>query len=183
MLVYHGTSADNLVSIFQNGLVAKSEKIWNPSLDQVYVWSDRYIENNYDQEDVVDKREILISQAMQSAACAAAVAKDCRLVVIICDVPKAKLQVDNSCPNMQDASCVDGNIPQSKIVEILISEDLGLIKGYFIASMLRMELFGREFSHMERLVAKAFEDSEFYTELEELVNWRTFYKKEKKVKR
>lgn len=183
MLVYHGTSADNLVSILQNGLVAKSEKIWNPSLDQVYVWSDRYFRRNHDAEDEPQKRDILISQAMQSATCAAAVAKDCRLVVVICDVPENKLQVDNSCPNMQDASCVDGNIPRSRIVEILISEDLSLIKGYFIASMLRMELFGREFSRMERLVAKAFEDSEFYPELEELVNWRTFYKKEKKVKR
>lgn len=181
MLVYHGTSGDNLESILENGLLAHSEKIWNPSLHQVYVWGDRYIEQNYPDEDRrSDKRDLLISQAMHSATCAAAVAKDCRLVVVICEVGKKRILVDNSCPNMTDASCVDGDIPKSDIVEILVSQDMGLIKGAFIASMLGMELFGREFSDMEIAVANAFRNAELFPELEDLVKWETVYKKPKR---
>jgi hypothetical protein len=177
MLVYHGTSADNLKSIKRDGLVISTDKIWTASLEQVYFWTDRYLDMEYPdwKEDGINPSEYLRKQAADSAMCAAAKAKDCRLVVVVCDIPEDEILVDNSCPNMEGASCIDRSILPSEIVEIWVSNDLGLLRGYFIALMMERELNAIEFSPLEMEIGKIFTKAQLYSDtIDDIITWRKY---------
>ena len=175
MLVYHGTSADNLKSIKRDGLLISTDKIWTPSLDQIYFWTDRCLDIECPdwKEDGIDPKAYLRKQAADSAMCAAAKSKDCRLAVIVCDIPEDEILVDNSCPNMEGASCIDRNILPNEIVDIWVSNDLSLLRGYFISLMMERDLNAIEFSPMEMEIGKIFTKAQFYSEtLDDIITWR-----------
>lgn len=176
MLVYHGTIADNLASILENGLIAESPKIWSVSHDAIYVWGNRHMESEYGEDwenEYGDPRDTLIRLASESAQCAIAKAKDCRMVIVICEVPDDELEIDDSCPNMENASCIRRSILPSEIREVLISNDLSLLKGMFIGQMMRMNLYAGYFSAIESQIGEIFQNSELYVELEDILEWET----------
>lgn len=177
MLVYHGTSADNLNSIKRDGLLISTDKIWTASLEQIYFWTDRYLDMEYPdwRDDGINPEEYLRKQAADSAMCAAAKSKDCRLIVVVCDIPEDEILVDNSCPNMEGASCIDRSILPNEIVEIWVSNDLGLLRGYFIALMMERELNAIEFSPLEMEIGKVFAKAEFDSEtIDDIITWRKY---------
>jgi hypothetical protein len=180
MLVYHGTSADNLKSIKRDGLVISTDKIWTASLEQVYFWTDRYLDMEYPdwREDGIDPKEQLRKQATDSAMCAAAKSKDCRLIVVVCDIPEDEILVDNSCPNMEGASCIDRNILPNEIVDIWVSNDLSLLRGYFIALMMERELNAIEFSPLEMEIGKIFTKAQLYSDtIDDIITWKKLSKR------
>jgi hypothetical protein len=180
MLVYHGTSADNLKSIKRDGLVISTDKIWTASLEQVYFWTDRYLDMEYPdwKEDGINPSEFLRKQAADSAMCAAAKAKDCRLVVVVCDIPDDEILTDNSCPNMEGASCIDRNILTNEIVDIWVSNDLGLLRGHFIAMMMERELNAIEFSPLEMEIGKIFTKAQLYSDtIDDIITWKKLSKR------
>ena len=91
------------------------------------------------------------------------------MVVVVADIDD-ELEEDDSCENMEHASCIRRNILPSEIVEIYVSNDLTIIKGHFIALMMRMDLFAHYFSVFERKIGELFK--EFYPEdIDELLEW------------
>lgn len=168
MLCFHGTTADNLPSILANGLKCDTDKVWNCSRDKIYFWGKNFIDRGCDGE---FDRERLISQAFDSASCGLAAAKDCRAVIIIFELDESEHEDDNSCDNMQEANCVGRDIKPEEIKEILISNDLSLIRGYFIYCMMNRDLYNLEFSRLEEKIGRAFGNMELIDELYEIVEW------------
>ncbi len=174
MLVYHGTIADNLASIREHGLKAcPDNRNWTVSRNEVYFWGNRYMECEFpDWEDEErDPRDCLIKQAADSAMCGAGKAKDCRLVVVVCDIPDDEIESDDSCEFMEHASCITRDIRPDEIVEILVSNDLSLIRGYFISLMMERELSAFYFDSMETKVGELFSKVCFVDSMDEILEW------------
>ena len=157
MLAMHGTTADNLENILKNGLLCDREKIWSVSTDAVFCWSKNYITaNDFEEEEIYDA---LKEQALSSATVGLAKAKDCRAVIIVFNIDDSELEDDDSCPHMDDANCINRNINPSEFVEVLVSEDLSLARGAFIAGLLHRELINFEFSSIEYKIGRLFWES------------------------
>lgn len=182
MLCYHGTSADNLESILKFGLEIDSPKIWKPSLKEIYCWSKNYIEGElrYDEDDgpydEADYKDRMISAAFDSAFVALSKAKDCRAIVVIFNVNESELNDDSSCENMEHANSVGRNIKPHEIVEVLVSNDLGLLRGYFVGLTMNRELAMVNYSAIESRIGQMFHKCEFYPEdIEDILRWDTVY--------
>jgi hypothetical protein len=161
MIGYHGTSADYLDSIIENGLLCCPgiDRNWIPSMNEVYFWGDNFIENECDEDDDEEMIEYrLIDAAIDSAQCAIAKAKDCRIVVVKFEVPDDEVKTDYSCENMESANCIARDVKPEEIISIQISNDLSLIRGYFIATMMNRTESAIEFTNMEKFVGELFED-------------------------
>jgi hypothetical protein len=156
MLCVYGTSADNLPSILANGIRCDADKIWGWSVDGIRVWG----------KDSV--REGMIGQAFDSASCALAKAKDCRAVIVFFELDDEQ-ENGSSRYGIQKVNCVGRDIKPDEIKEILISNDLSVIRGYFIClAMYRTQL---EFDKFEQMAAKAFENSDLYEYLNDMIEW------------
>lgn len=163
MIGYHGTSADNLQSILDNGILANPEnRNWTVSQNEVYFWGDNYISSEcFDEDEDMDDEQrscVLINQAVESAMCALAVAKDCRILILEIEVPDDEVDTDYSCENMQHANSIPRDVKPEEIRRMFISQDLSMLRGLFIANMRRMNLSGLQFSEFEELVADCFDD-------------------------
>ncbi len=154
MLAFHGTTADNLADILENGLKCDKEKLWSVSEDAVYCWSKNYLrEGEIEEEFAYDQ---LKEKALSHATIGLAKAKDCRAVVVVFNVDEEELETDYSCPNMESANCVNRNIKPEEFQAVWVSQDLSLLRGAFIATMLYRPLSNMEFSQLEIKVGKAF---------------------------
>lgn len=184
MLCYHGTSADNLESILKEGLRVDKPKLWTPSKNEIYCWSKNYIEGElrygedgpYDEEDYRDQ---LTSQAYDSSFVALSKSKDCRSLVVIFGVDESELKTDDSCQYMEHANSVGRSIKSDEIVEILVSNDLSLLRGYFISLVMGRELVYENFERFEEIVGQIFKRSEVYVEdIKDWLEWETIYERE-----
>jgi len=168
-IYYHGTSADNLESILKNGLSINEDKLWTCSEDAVYLWDTLALAeaNGRDLEDDADYIEDeTFRAARESGEIACAIAKDCRVVVVKVEIDETELSEDNSCENMAGSGAVVlyRNIPLSEIIEIHVSNDLSLIKGYFINLLIGRDYCNVDFNKMEIRVAECFKKAEIYPE-------------------
>jgi hypothetical protein len=160
LLCYHGTTADHLESILQNGLRHDAErKVWSVSDDAIYFWGRNYVENEYSEtydEDTQDEyHNSLISLACDSAMCALAKSRDCRAVVVVFELDVEEHEDDNSCENMSAANCVGRSIQLGEIKEILVSQDLSLLRGYFVGLMVDRPYYNGFFTPLELSVGRA----------------------------
>jgi len=174
---FHGTCADNLPFILENGLVCDDTKVWSCSRDAVYLWdSEKLVEYECREDDELNQDEVLqigFRFASESAKFAAATSKDCRLVVVEVSIDESEVCMDDSHENMGHASCVYRNILPEEITSIRISNDLSLLKGYFLAQALRNDLFDDwGISRIERKVSEVFSSAEiFIDDVEDMIEW------------
>lgn len=161
MIGYHGTIADNLPSILENGLSAYSDnKVWNVSENAVYFWGGNFINaNGFQDEDPEFITSQLKRAAVDSASCALGAAKDCRIVVVEFEVPDDEVDTDSSCENMEHANCIYRDVTPDEIRNITISEDLSILRGVFIALMIDRPMSNLEFSKTERKISKLMMES------------------------
>ena len=170
MIGYHGTSADYLESILENGLLCcpDIDRNWIPSMNEVYFWGDNFIENECDEDDDEEMIECrLRNAAIDSAQCAIAQAKDCRIVVVKFEVPDDEVETDYSCENMESANCIARDVRPDEIIDIQISNDLSLLRGYFISIMLKKNESNICFDDIETTIGNLFSDT--YIEIEDVL--------------
>ena len=165
MLLYHGTSADYWNRIKREGLSHRPpNENWTVSDAAVYFWSpDKLVEFGEAERDYA--KETAFQRAFESAQCALAVSrKNCRAVVIELDLPEDQfeIQLDESgdYSATSGAVCVYENVPPKYFKSIKVSQDLGLLRGYFVALMNGRDHFAGEFSDIEEKIAKAFKDAQ-----------------------
>lgn len=171
VLCYHGTSADNLQSILENGLLIDKPKVWEVSHNAIYCWTKYYVDKEYSEdEDEESIEEILIQAAVNNSYCTLAKAKDCRAVVVVFNVDESELEVDDSCPNMESANCIYRNVQLNEIVKILISQDLSLVRGSFISLMNDKLYYNHQFTEFEKDVATIFNNSCFI--VDDILEWK-----------
>lgn len=172
---YHGTSLDNLQSILSHGLSTSENKLWNCSNDEIYLWCPNAVAAGDCDEDaeMSEKEERAFTKACESAQFAAIMAKDCRLIVLKIELEDDEVSADVSCENMegQGAVCIDRDILPSEIVEIKISNDLSLIRGYFMAMALNNEYSVIELSKTEKKIAKAMAEAIYIEDVEDMIEW------------
>jgi hypothetical protein len=162
---FHGTTADNLKAILRDGFSPDTDKIWTVSENGVYFWSpDKLAEMGECSEDEDDKRECGKRFAFDSATCGLAKAKDCRAVVFEVELDPEDLSEDTSCDNMEGAFVHYGHVSPDRIKAVWITEDMSLIRGYYIALMMERDMNNLEFSAVEKMVGKAFQKAEIYVE-------------------
>lgn len=150
MLCFHGTSADNLESILQNGLQPNADKVWNCSLDEIYCWPVSSFEDEYE----------AMEMAKSSATIALATSKDCRAVVIAFEIDESELDEDYSCENMDDARVVCRTIKPEEFTQVYVSDDLSLIKGVLIGYCLNRDYYDSSvFSEIEIAIGELFNKS------------------------
>lgn len=171
-LLFHGTSADNLPHILKHGLKADSEaKLWNCSEDAVYFWSVPAVMESENLETVEEALNMARQNAIGSGQIALSLAKDCRIIIICAEIEETELEEDQSCENMYGAVCVYRDVLPHEIKSIEISNDLSLLKGYFMAMVLNRDLTAIELSPLETKVAECFKNLEVYDELESLIEF------------
>ena len=173
-IAYHGTSADNLQSILENGLSCNEPKIWSASCDGVYMWEVDTLRkfNDYDED---YKHEEAFREAFMSAQCALAFAKDCRAVVVEFEIDTEEIHEDDSNPNGHNGAMVYyDNIPIEAIKSIKISNDLSLLKGYFIGMIMNSEMLMTGFTHLEQKIGDLFmKGGSIYPEdIDDIVSWQ-----------
>lgn len=165
-IYYHGTSADNLESILKDGLKCRTPKLWHCSGYEIYLWDIEGVAKADDIDDDEQKIEWVRRAAIDSAHCAIIQAKDCRCVIIKVELDENEVYADTSCENMEGrgAVCIDRDILPHEIIGVEVSNDLSLLKGYFMALMLDNEYSNMELSPMEIKIAEAFKKAEIYPE-------------------
>lgn len=172
---FHGTSEDNLQSILRKGLLPDCQKVWNPSLSEVYLWSpDRLTEvGDCEAEWASDHAK---QRAYESAQMAMTLAKSGKCVVLEIELNDTTVSDDDSCENMSGAVAT-AKVTRKQIKRIFISPDLSLLRGYFVGVALQNDLFNSyNFTETERTIGEVFQKAEIYPEimddfpLEEFVN-------------
>lgn len=169
---YHGTSADNLPFILKHGLSVSENKIWSVSEDAVYLWEPLGCGLANDLEEEEHDLEAF-KMANESGQIACAVAKDCRIVVLKIEIESDEVFDDTSCENMQvrGAKCIYRDIQISEITEIKISNDLSLLKGFFISILANNNYNNQDFTRLELMVADAFKESCIFDELNDFIEF------------
>lgn len=181
---YHGTSADNLQSILKNGITEGDSKLWNCSESAVYLWDSIRLAKANDrdlEEDADCIEQEAFTMANESAQIACSRAKDCRLLVLKILIDDSEVQEDYSCENMEGSGAVVlyRDVLPSEIVEIKVSNDLSLLRGYFINLIIDRNYNNIEFNQIETSVASAFKKAEFYPEdLEYIIEWDIIHSNE-----
>jgi hypothetical protein len=175
-IYYHGTCADHLENILQNGFGGDyyGERIWNDSYPHhTYYWNP-YSLAKADGLPIDMARERAFSQAVGSATSALCRAKDCRIIVLEVRVPQSWMMVDYSGTGMEDAVCTEMHIPVSMIRSIRISNDLSPLRGVFISDQLMHSNNRLMPNAVERLTLKLMKDGwEYFMPdlLDSVIEW------------
>lgn len=155
MLHYHGTSIRAARDILRDGFDPDSRANWTPSQNGVYFWSPHsLIELGECEEDDAEERAKYF--AWGNSKCTLGRETECRGVVFGVDLDGLEVEPDLSCENMEGAVVHFGHIPADRIREIWVSEDFGIVRGYFIYQSSLLDQFINDFSDFELTVAKAF---------------------------
>lgn len=185
MLCYHGTTADNLKGILSSGLLANPPgRVWHVSENAVYFYGPNFLSNllsEYDEPNDLDEEtqhQRFLDQAFDNASCALGKAKDCRAVVIVFELDEDEegyeVLNDYSCPNMEFANCIYKDIPAHKIRKVYISNDLSLVKGYFLAFRKSNPYYLEGLSQFEESVANMWRESGYCFEPESFLFWEEY---------
>ena len=178
-IYYHGTSADNLPSILKNGLSINESKLWSCSEDGIYLW-DSIALAEANGRDLEEDAEYIESEAFrmarESGEIACSTAKDCRIVVIKVELDESELSQDTSCENMEGSGAVViyRDITLEEIVEIQVSNDMSMLKGYFINLIIDRDYCNVDFDRIERKIAECFKKAEIYPDdIDDMVEFET----------
>jgi hypothetical protein len=109
------------------------------------------------------------THAMDYATIALSLAKDCRICIFELDLPDDEVEDDYSCENMEDANCIRRDVKLEEIKRVYVSNDLSMVRGYFINLVKDRDMFAGEFSERELAVASLF--NEEYVGVEEFLEW------------
>jgi hypothetical protein len=161
---FHGTSADHLPAILKQGLRPDCDKVWNPSCNEVYLWSPDKLTESGDTE-AEYANDYAREQAYSSAQMALTLAKSGQCIVLEVELDDSLVEDDTSCANMTGAVATLEPIKPRQIRRVWISPDLSLLRGYFIAQAMRMPEFPSfRFSDTEKQIAEAIGNAEIYFE-------------------
>lgn len=177
MILFHGTNADAAKRILTEGFRTHAcGAVWTCSGEEIYFWSPTALVECGEADAEGDAEYFARSRAFENAQCALPGARDCRTVVFEVEVADANSVLpDESCENMCGAVCVGQDVPTSAIRRVWISDDLSLLKGYFLAMMNGRDLSNLELSAIEQRIVKAMESVEIYPEdVEELAQQTVF---------
>jgi hypothetical protein len=173
---YHGTNADNLKSILDCGLSCNENKLWNVSNDYVYMWSADKMREAWDCENDEECETRAFQMAFESAQISCAFANDCRCVVFRIELNEDEVYEDDSSENMagQGAVYIDRCIELHEITEIKVSNDLSLVKAYFMAIAANNEYSNIELTRIEKRIVDAMAKAEIYPDdIEDMTEWET----------
>lgn len=174
MKLFHGTTADALADIRINGLrTDKGGENWTVSDAYVYFWSPEAIMER-DDCDMEQAEAEARRMAEDSGSFGLGFAKDCRLVILEIELPDEMEPVipDESCDNMEGAVCTYENVPFSCVTAIHISNDLSLLKGYFLSFCLKRDMSARSLTYTEQKVAELFAKSDSFCDiLSDVIEW------------
>lgn len=158
---FHGTSFANLESILKDGFNPNSDKIWNVSENGVYFWSpDKLTEAEECEKDW--QEETAKQRAFESGQIAMAFSESGNVVVLQVEIDDENIQDDFSCENMAGAVVCFGKIKREQIKKVFVSDDLSLLKGYFMAMVADNDYLGIELTPIQKQVVKVFQKAEFY---------------------
>lgn len=184
MLCYHGTNIDNLPSILANGLKVNKDKVWTCSEEAIYCYSKNMFNDlldnsgadvDMDNVTIEDFHDYFMRAAFDSASCTFPKSKQCVAVVVVFDVPEDEIIDDKSCPFMDEANCVYRDIQPEEIKAIYISNDLTMLKGYYMALMFERPLYNFWPTAFEREIIKVFKNAEIYPEnIEDMLEWEEY---------
>jgi len=169
---YHGTNADNLPHILKHGLQCYESKLWTVSEDAIYLWHPESCGKANDLDPEYWESEAF-RLANESGQIACSIAKDCRVVVLKIELDDELVSGDTSCENMESggAKCIYDNIPVEAITEIHVSNDLSLVKGYFMSLISKRRYCNIDFTPFEQQVAKMFEGGYLIDHLDDYIEF------------
>lgn len=163
----HGTSADNLDSILEHGIIPGNANWICSHSEMVYFWDiesmDDYGDDDEDEKTTYNSK---FNQAFQQACWSAEFSLynsvDCRRVVIEVDIPKHFFTRDYSCQNMSDQAVESIPVDSKYITRIWVDKhDLSWFKPYFAIGRLENDLSnGVDLNTVELLMVKALQKSE-----------------------
>lgn len=170
---FHGTGAANLQSILENGLSCHESKIWGCSHDAVYLWDVESLAefNGCEDDELEYKEQAAFIQASQSGQFACSVSIDCRVVVLKIELDDSEVEIDDSYKTMGYARCIRRDVLPSEIVGIHVSNDLSLIRGYFIGLASSNDLCDIYFTRMEEKIGKAMLEVLDIEDVEDLITF------------
>lgn len=176
---YHGTSIDNLERILKEGLHGNTDKLWSVSQDEVYLWSPEAlsIANSTEDENIEYKEQDAFNRASESGQLALCAANECKVIVIKCLVDSDEVEPDYSCDNMADNGAVTvASVLPENIVSIHCSNDLSLIRWYFMCCLSDKQYCGIEFNETERKLIEKLSKIELYPEdIDSMISWECIY--------
>ena len=178
ILCYHGTSAENLSSILENGLLSSKNKVWNVSENAVYCYSKNLAKKDLgiSNDEIEAKEDVFLRYAAESGTCAIVNSrKDCRIVVIKFEIDESELEDDFSCDNMDITNCVKRDIKPEEIKGVFISEDLSSFRLFILSNLLSNNFFINDaISFHEKKIAKILDNCEFWDNFEDIINLRPY---------
>lgn len=170
--LFHGTTADAARSILAQGFKTEEGGAnWNVSGDATYFWSfDALVEHGEIEEG--DDEFRAVQMAFESAQFGLPWSKDCRAIVFEVDGSQIETEPDQSCQNMSGAVSCGSDIPAKAIVKAWITEDLSLLRGWFLSFHLKRDWAARELEPLEEKIAEVMQKLEIYDDLEEIAQLR-----------
>jgi hypothetical protein len=172
MKLFHGTSADAAKKILRNGFKTDAGgAVWHCSGEAIYFWSPDELIEKGEADEESDAEYFARSRAFESAQCALPGAQDCRTVVFEVELSNAEsVSPDASCEGMGGAVCTFENVPASAIRRVWVSQDLSLLKGFFLGMMHGRDLANfDELTDVEEKIVNAMKKMELYPEEIELL--------------
>lgn len=175
-LVFHGTTDVALKSIFKKGCVlsSTSEKVWNPSRDEVYFWYPEYLMECECLDDLDAANSYAYNNSISNALCSYAVNREARGIAVISFWVKNKdIQADDSCPNMGGAGFVDYDVDLNDYLEsikVSTNENLEFFRPYIAGTIKNNPLLNFwPYSYEEnQMIDAILENGMFFDEFSEI---------------
>ena len=184
MRVFHGTAGANLESILKCGILRNPEqRNWECSENSVYFFGMNWYVNELDgsPDDEEDEIECRLREVAKEQATVSLLFKraDYRAVVLVCDIDESELNSDYSCPNMDNAYCVNRDIRPEEILEVWTTPDLSWFMPCFIGSAYnRLNSSYNVISCRPKWTSEEWKIAQVFAKQDWLTLWDCFYEME-----
>lgn len=123
MHLYHGTTLENLIGLIESDFGRAEKTIWNCSNENcLYFYSAEKMVEYDGAEEGEDAINRAINRAFESGQIGAALWQSKKTVVLEFDVEENLIEDDFSCPNMEEAHCVDKDDLRGKLCGVYIAD-------------------------------------------------------------